>query len=414
MKVLWITNIAFAHHQQMLGLQEIVTGGSWLYAAYDGAKRSSDVQLHIATSSNVKQLLKSESEGNFFYILPGGGTRGYDIDSADNLDYWKNLRSEVEPDLVIVWGTECRFSYVAMKAMEGLRIAIYMQGVIRSIYGHYFEGVPDKYRLCTIRDVMDKLDSNSQLNSYKTQVALEKEMLKMATAVIVENDWCEDLCKNINQRLKVYRNLLPIREVFYTKTWDINKMERHSIFTNAGGYPIKGHHILFQALSIVKKQIPNFKCYIPGTPLSVFDSVKRRNGYIKWLLNIIKDNHLESNIVFTGNLTSEKMVDRIACCNVYVMPSIMENHSSSLIEAMISGAPCVSSLVGGTASIVNPKVNAILYNSLDYESLAGSIIRIFEDDDLATKLSSNALKIRDDRRTDFGEEMSIIYKDLMH
>lgn len=413
MKVLWVTNILFSHHLEMVGKEAgKVTGGSWLYAAYDAAKRYKDIELHIATVSDVEEIKVSEKDGNVFYILPGKGSRGYDVNSEANFSYWQKVREMAKPDVAIFWGTECRFAYVAMKAMTGLPIAIYMQGVIESIYDHYYEGIPQKYQNATLRDYIDKWNKNSSYRTFRSQVSLEREMFRMATGVIVENDWCEDMCKSVNPQLKVFRNKLPIRDVFKSCEWSIDKMERLSIFTNAGGYPIKGHHILFQALGYVKNVYPNFKCYIPGPKLETFNNIKRQTGYTKLLHDLIQENDLSSNIVYTGPLSSEQMVDQLAKCNVYVMPSVMENHSSSLIEAMMVGVPSVSSLVGGTASLVRHRENAILYNSLDARSLAGNIIRIFEDDELALSLSRNAIKMREQRAGNFGDEMNEIYKQL--
>lgn len=414
MKILWITNILFAHHKTMMGLDASqVTGGTWLNAAYEASLAEPSLELHIATIGDVPSTRSAKKLGNTFYILPGISSRDYDISSPANLEAWKNLIERVKPDAAIVWGTETRFAYVAMKALKDVPTAIYMQGVIGSICEHYYEGVPEKYKMRTLRDLIDKHNSKSQYNMFMSQRVLENEMFKMADAVIVENDWCEDMCRNINPALKVFRNMLPIREGFYAKKWDSAKIEKHSIFTNAGGYPIKGHHILFKALAIVKKRFPDFKCYIPGEKLSTFDSIKRRTGYMMYLSKLIKDNGLQDNIVYTGRVSSEGMADLIARCNIYVMPSIVENHSSSLIEAMIVGAPSISSLVGGTASLIVHKENGILYNSLDAESLAGNIIRLFDDDELTESIAKNSLEIRLARKQDFGKEMNKVYSSLM-
>ena len=413
MKILWITNILFDHHRSMVGLDPtIVTGGSWLNAAYNASLNNTEIQLHIATSGINKELLQSEKEGNVFYLVPGGYNNGYDIHSDVNYRSWRHLRELVQPDVVVVWGTESRFSYVAMKAMHGLPIVIYMQGVIQSVYEHYFDGVPQKYKCSTLRDIVDKLNPKSAYNNFRNQVPIENEMLRMATGVIVENDWCEDMCKSVNSKLIVFRNNLPIRQVFRSREWALDKIERNSIFTNAGGYPIKGHHILFEAIAIVKEVYPNVKCYVPGEKLSAYDGIKRQTGYAKMLNQLIKRHNLHDNIIYTGRLTSEQMVEHISRCNVYAMPSMMENHSSSLIEAMMVGAPSIGSLVGGIASLVKHRENALLYNSLDSRSLAGNIIRVFQDDALAMKLSQNALNIRHERLDDFGNEMNHIYTQL--
>ena len=409
MKVLWITNILFSHHREMMGLKGAVAGGSWLYAAYDGSLNEKDVELHIITSSNVGEIKMSIKDGNTFYIIPGGDARTIDVSSCDNQTCISNLVQYIKPDVAILWGTESHIAYLAARALNGTPTAVYMQGVIKSIYEHYYDGMPPKYHNSTVRDIIDSINPHSSINEFKKQAALERVILESSDAVIVENDWCEDICRSINPKLRIFRNKLPIRDVFFQTKWSVENMKPLSIFTNAGGYPIKGHHILLKALGIVKKQYPDFTCYIPGEKLSTYNSIKRRTGYIKMLEELIVEGNLQDNIVYTGFLSSEEMVEHLCKCNAYVMPSVMENHSSSLIEAMIVGAPCISSLVGGVADIVKHGENALLYNSTDAESLAGCIIRIFDDKNLANRLGDSARLICESRMQNFGSEMLDIY-----
>ena len=412
MKVLWITNILFSHHREMMGLNDTIAGGSWLYAAYEGSLNDSNIELHIITSADVDTVKKSCKDGNTFYILPGGGARFINVNSESNRQQIKALIDTIKPDIAVLWGTESHLAYLAVQTLDGIPTAVYMQGVIKSIYDHYYDGMPTKYRNATIRDLIDSVNPHSTINEFKNQVGIERAILESADAVIVENDWCEDICKSINPKLKVFRNKLPIRDVFFQSKWSLEKMEPYSIFTNAGGYPIKGHHILLKALSIVKKQYPNFKCYIPGEQLSTFNSFKRRTGYIKMLEDLIVEGNLRDNIVYTGFLSSEEMVEHLCTCNAYVMPSVMENHSSSLIEAMIVGAPCISSLVGGVADIAVHSENALIYNSTDAENLAGCIIRLFNNPEMAVKLGAAAELTKESRKQNFGEEMNHIYQQM--
>lgn len=413
MKVLWITNILFAHHYEMMGVKGKATGGSWLYAAYEASLKDRELELHIVTSSSsVSHTKKSESDGNSFYIIPGGGAREINIDSAGNIQKVKTLIDSIRPDVAVLWGTESHLAYLFAKSLKGIPTVVYMQGVIKSIYEHYYDGIPSEYRKATLRDYIDSVNPHSSINEFKKQSEIERAILEYADAIIVENDWCEDICKSINPKLKIFRNKLPIRDIFFQKKWSIDKMKPLSIFTNAGGYPIKGHHILMKALGIVKKQYPDFICYIPGEKLSTYNSIKRRTGYIKMLEDLIIEGNLQDNIVYTGSLSSEEMVEHLCTCNAYVMPSVMENHSSSLIEAMVAGAPCISSLVGGVADLVVHGKNAFIYNSTDAENLAGCIIRLFNNSKLAAQLGLAAELIKESRKQNFGAEMNNIYQQM--
>ena len=413
-QVLWITNALIGHHRAMMGLDNSVTGATWLHAAYAASLGNNEYRLHIATLGDVREMLTGCKDGHCFYILPEGKNRRYDIQSKEHYKEWRALKDTVKPDLVVVWGTETRFAYLAMTAMPEVPVIIYMQGVIRSVASHYYEGVPFNYRMRSLRDIADIIDSKSQINNFKFQVELEEKMLKMAYAVIVENDWCENVCKGINPELRVFRNKLPIAESYFGRQWELDNIRPHTIFTNAGGYPIKGHHILFKALATVKRVYPDVKCYIPGVQLYVFNTFIRKSGYFKYLYRLIKDGDLQDNVCYVGRLTSEQMADYLTKCNVYVMPSIVENHSSSLIEAMVVGTPSISALVGGVADIVTHGKNGFLYNSLDSDSLAGIIITMFNNSQKTAIISNNCAPFRSSRMVEFGKELISIYNNVFH
>lgn len=404
-----MTNIPFAYHNDMLGKKNaMVTGGAWLNAAYNSSVERDDIVLSIVTSCNVPEIKRGCYDGNDFFILPGGDMHVFDYSSKKNIDNCKYVLQESNPDMVVLWGSESKLSYL-FSELTTVPVLVYIQGLVTIIYRHYEDGIPAKFS--TLIDRINRIKRTSRINIYKEQSVLEQKILKRAQGVVVENDWCEDQCLSINPDLTIYRNKLPIREAAFNAKWDINNIERHSIFTNAGSYPIKGHHVLFQAIAQVKKVFPDVKVYVPGPKyLDNANKFSRKTGFINYIRYIIEQNNLKENIIFTGFLGEEDLIKKIEKCNVYVMPSIVENHSASLIEAMVVGAPCVSSLVGGVGTLIDNKSDGIIYNYLDVESLAGNIIRVFKNDELAQKLSKGTSKIREERKCDFGAEMSVIYQ----
>ena len=412
MKVLWITNMPFAHHNDMLAASKApVASGSWLYAAYESGKKDKSCELHIATVSQTEKYISEVSEGVTFHIIPGN-VDDYNPKSNHNRALWQHLYQIVKPDLLMLWGTESVFAYTALQEMSNVPKLVYIQGIVKTVLTHFKEGIPCSYRLRTLRDLINLVAlRKNPVAIYKQRQKSEDSILKMVDGVIVENDWCIDQCRAINPKLKIYINKLPIRREFFEGIWDLDKCERHTIFVNAGGSPIKGHHILFEALSIVKRIYPDVKVYIPGsTYLDFYAHPLRKTGDMKYLQDIYKKHDLSNNVVFTGTLNAEAMVSMLLKCNLFVMPSMVENHSSSLIEAMVCGVPCISSLVGGVANLISHKDNGLLYNSLDAVSLAGCIIRLFDDEDLQLRISTNALKTRELRNGNFGEELQEIYK----
>lgn len=415
MRVLWITNVPFDWHKKMLGLDmdSAENSGSWLNAALSAAKKNPSIQLHIVTVGKVRQMVTEEHDGYFFYLLPVGSGIRYDYNSVVNHQYWHKLIDIAKPDVAILWGTELRHSYLAMKYLDGIPKAIFIQGVVTSIYNHYFDGVPSKYQCHTVLDFVNSIVGRSAKAYYGKQSLLEKEMINMADGIIVENEWATNTCKMLNKSVRVFGGKLPIKKCFFEGKWDADSIESYSIFTNAGGYPIKGHHVLFKALAYVKQFYPSFKCYIPGTQLSFYNHYRRKSGYIAFLNRLIKDGKLEDNIIYTGSLSSKEMVKYLERANVFVMPSLVENQSSSLIEAMVVGTPCISSMAGGTQDYIQHNVNGLLYNTLDAVSLASHIVSLFDNKEKAKMMSQNSLSFRKTREDDLGEEMNCIYNQLL-
>lgn len=391
------------------------SSGSWLDAAYDGCCHNNDIELHIATVGKVDKIVIERRSPHVLYLLPGGGSV-YNENSGSNLKSWKSLKEISNPDIVQIWGTECDFAKLVLTVFSDIPSLVYIQGVMDSVARGYDAGLSFKTQMSMLTpyDILHRSWIYKNKKRYAKRAIHEREILNMATAAIVENDWCEDQIKSIAPNCRCYRSNLPIKKSFWERKWLAENFKRHTIFTNAGGLPLKGHHILFEALKIIIEKYPDVKLYIPGVPLN-WESAKKdfhTNGYSFFLSKMIKKYKLQNNIEYVGLLSDKEMAEYLSKVNVYVMPSYIENHSSSLIEAQIVGTPCVSSFVGGTASVVKDGVNALLYSYPDAASIAGHVCRIFESDALAQKLSLGANFYRQNRTNNVGAELMEIYKKM--
>ena len=71
--------------------------------------------------------------------------------------------------------------------------------------------------------------------------------------------------------------------------------------------------------------------------------------------------------------------------------SLVDNMPNSVLEAMASGIPVVSTNVGGVPFIVNDQQTALLVPARSPEAMAEAILRMMDDADLSEKLVNNAL-----------------------
>lgn len=420
MKILWIVNRPIKPMKEILGEESTSTSGSWLDSAFNLLITQKNIELVIASIDNVKKIISKKDNNVTYYIFP---TRGnlidYKINSHINKTDWECLKEKENPDLIQIWGTEFPHSLLAANVFKDKPIIVYMQGMVSQISKHYLSGLEENEldSAITLRDIIKKDTIRKQQKKFVKRAENEKKLLKLSNYVIVENQWCAINCKIINPELQVIFSKLPINNCFFEYSWDKNNIENYSIMTIAGGYPIKGLHILLKALAIVKNEIPEFKLYIPGHSLfnssSILTNIKK-NGYDKLLENLILKNNLKENIVFMGNLSQEQMALRMSISNLFVMPSSIENHSASLIEAMIVGLPCISSNVGGVSELIQHNKNGYIYRFEEYEVLAYHIIDLLKNNNLASEFAFNAQKIRFDRQNQrLGKVLSEIYQSIL-
>lgn len=420
MKILWVSNIPFGPLCELAG-QSKSSSGSWLDAAFDALSNDAEIELTIVTVSRIKEIRAKKEGRHSFYILPGGHPSEYNPESNLNRKNWEIIKKECQPDLIQIWGTEYTHGYLALQVMEGIPSVIYMQGLMSQITNHYLSGMSNKdlRQSITLRDILKWDWIKKQQAKFKKGAFFEAKMLQLAGNVIVENDWCAAHCAAITPNIKVFKSKLSIKNEFYNHEWDEKKMVPFTIMSNAGGYPIKGLHILLRAFSLVIKKYPNTKLLIPGekSPFNkTFIEKCKINGYTKYLIFLIEKFHLKNNIVFLGKLSTEKMAEQMANSNVFVMPSSIENHSSTLIEAMIVGIPSVSSYVGGVSEYMFNDVNGLLYRFEEYEVLASHIEKYFSDNSFAAKIGSEAkMTMRASRNSDnLRDELINIYKKIFN
>lgn len=408
MTVLWVVNICFGPLQK----KSVVASGGWLEAAYDSMKEHSDINLVIATVGNNGEIVKERDGRHVFYKLPGGYPAIYNLKSKKSKSAWIQLKQENQIDVIQIWGTEYAHGILALEVFDNIPAVIYMQGLMQQIARHYVAGLSffEQIKHLSFRDTVKFDWIPCQKRKYENNALREARMLQIAKNIIVENQWCADHCQIIAPGCHIHKAHLNIRSDFYNSTWNIGSMSPHTILCNAGGYPLKGFHVLLRALAIVVEQFPDTKLYVPGGQSPFGMSLFRITSYHQLLKKLILKLSLKDNIKFLPSLSAAQMAEQMVRANVFVMPSCIENHSSTLIEAMMVGTPCVASAVGGIPEYVMHQRNALLYRFEEYEMLASHIMKIFRNRDLAQSLSIEAKNMKYDRsQNDLKEELMQIY-----
>jgi glycosyltransferase involved in cell wall biosynthesis len=85
--------------------------------------------------------------------------------------------------------------------------------------------------------------------------------------------------------------------------------------------------------------------------------------------------------------------------DVFLLTSLSEGTSMTLLEAMSAGKPCIVSNAGGNPEIVVHQKNGLVFPSNNGTALAHAMIQIIESEALRTKFSAEALGMFDQRFT---------------
>lgn len=99
---------------------------------------------------------------------------------------------------------------------------------------------------------------------------------------------------------------------------------------------------------------------------------------------------LQSCVYLAGD--REDMPAWLRSMDIFVLPSLGEGISNTVLEAMATGLPVIATNVGGNPELVEPEVTGLLVPSEDVEALVESILRLINDPQLRLAMGEAAIR----------------------
>ena len=391
-RVLWLCNAIIPQVSEKLNVNA-GTGGGWLNQLSDVFDNREDIELCVVAPFLQGDELVHTTFGNKseFYGFQKKIREPWKYDDSVE-EVFARILAEFKPDLVNIFGTEFPHTLSMVRAFNNPdKTIIHVQGIISAIAKHYTAFLSEKVvKRYSFRDFIKRDNIEKQKHKFELRGKYEIEAIKKVGHVFHRTEWDEAVIKEINPTVCLHYAQEIMREAFYSGTWKYEECEKYSIFISQGNYPLKGLHIMLEALRTVRELYSGVKLYIAGDDILTVGSFKekiRESYYSKYIRRLIIDWNLTENVEFTGPLSEEKMKQRYLKSNVFVSASSIENSSNSVAEAMLLGVPIVSSFVGGCTSLVEHGVNGLLYQADAPYMLAYYICEIFEDKDIASDIS---------------------------
>lgn len=398
MKILWLCNIILPKIAKDLSKPASNSGG-WLVGLSEELLRREEIQLYITFPIIGETTAKEGSVDSLSYFGFPVERNSFTSYDAKHEQYFASVIDRVKPDIIHVFGTELPSSLAMVNACRKAgcisRLVIHIQGLASVYAKHFYAGLPEKVvKRYTLFDFILQNNIKQQKMRFGKRGFFEVEALKNTQHVIGRTDWDKACITQINRSITYHFCNEVLRDSFYHYRWDINACEKHSIFISQASYPIKGFHFMLEAMPIILQQYPKTHIYVAGLNILANDlkSKLKRTSYSRYLKQLIHKYGLKNHITFVGSLTEQKMCEQYLKAHVFVSPSIIENSPNSVGEAMMLGVPTVASDVGGVKNMLTHGRDGFIYPHDEPYMLAYYVCCIFNDDSLADRLSSNAVK----------------------
>ena len=142
----------------------------------------------------------------------------------------------------------------------------------------------------------------------------------------------------------------------------------------------KGISYLIDAFIDLNKKIDNVKLIIVG------------DGDLKSdLRDKVKENGINDKVEFWGKVEKKDIIKAYQKSDVFVLPSLNEGMSNSLLEAMACGLAVIATDVGGTKELVDES-NGVIIEKKSSDDIFKALEKLQNDDELLKSMKNNSRK----------------------
>ena len=204
-----------------------------------------------------------------------------------------------------------------------------------------------------------------------------RRTMRKAAALIVPSGFLKATFARFDMSAAIVPNIVDLRRFSNPQP---HRTNRRRLLVARNLEPIYDNESAIRALAIVRQTHPDATLTVAGSgPLA--DALQ----------SLVKTLGLAGAVVFTGRLDRDAMANAYRDADIALNPSLVDNMPNSVLEALASGVPVVSTHVGGVPYIVKDGETALLVPPKSPEAMAAAIVRLMDDAALAQRLIDNGL-----------------------
>jgi len=156
--------------------------------------------------------------------------------------------------------------------------------------------------------------------------------------------------------------------------------DRRYLICVARFHPVKDHTTLLNSFSRIIAKSPDVDLLLAG------------DGALRHMLEQQAIQlGISQHVHFLG--VRKDIPDLMHASDVFVLTSLSEATSITLLEAMASSLPVVVTNVGGNPEVVKEGINGFLAPRGDIDGIANACLRLFADDKLCSRMGRNGLEL---------------------
>jgi glycosyltransferase involved in cell wall biosynthesis len=201
--------------------------------------------------------------------------------------------------------------------------------------------------------------------------------MRQANALIVPSGFLKAVFERFAMPARIVPNII---DMYCFSNLSLHRKVRRRLLVARNLEPIYDNETAIRAFAIVHRAYPEATLTIAGSgPLA---------GSLQALVESLG---LTAAVRFTGRLDREAMAQAYRQADIALNPSLVDNMPNSILEALASGLPVVSTRVGGVPFIVEHERTALLVPPGIPEAMAEAILRLMRDTVLAERLVDNGI-----------------------
>ena len=248
----------------------------------------------------------------------------------------------------------------------GMKIAQkYKKPLIVNIHGQDFQQTIFKNKKC--KENMVKL-----INYSKKTIVVSKKLMKIGEKYLQVN----------KDKIIVVPNGVNMRDIYTEKNENIQEYKEKKVILSVSHLiKTKGIDLNLKAIAKLIQKYPDIIYLIIG-----------EGEEKKKLKKLVSELNLQDMVIFMGEVSRYKVMEYMASCDIFSLPSWNEGFGVVYIEAMVSGKPVIGCQGEGIEDFVKHGKTGLLVKPKDVDSLTEALDFLLSNTDKAKAIRECARK----------------------